>query len=340
MDKKLQPMDAPLLDAALRTLRGYGVAVEVEKREVRLGRTQADALIRIGYGGQDTLFAVELKRGLRPAALGAVIHQLERLGEQGLLIADYVTPAMADELRARKVPFLDAAGNAYLDRPPLLIWVKGQRPPELVHAGTRGGRAFQASGLQVLFALICHPEWVDMPYRKIAEMANVAHGTVGWVMAELPKLGFVAEMRGTRRLLLRERLLQQWAEVYPRTLRPRLLLGRYRGETLDWWKTIDPRKYGAVLGGEPAGGRMTQYLRPGAATFYAEKVDPRLLLDLRLRDDPEGNVEVLRRFWTFTDEDTALAPAPLVYADLMATGDARCIETAKMIYERIFGPGA
>ena len=151
MDKQPRPLDAALLDAALRTLRGYGVAVEVEKRQVRLGRTQADALIRIGYGGQDTLFAVELKRGLRPAALGAVMHQLERLGEQGLLIADYVTPAMADELRARKVPFLDAAGNAYLDRPPLLIWVKGQRPPELVHAGTRGGRAFPPRTAQSLF---------------------------------------------------------------------------------------------------------------------------------------------------------------------------------------------
>jgi hypothetical protein len=55
-----------------------------------------------------------------------------------------------------------------------------------------------------------------------------------------------------------------------------------------------------------------------------------------LRRDTNGNVEVLRRFWTFDNEDAALAPAPLVYADLMATGDGRCIETAKMVYERIF----
>jgi hypothetical protein len=340
VDKRLPATDAKLLDAALRTLHDFGVAAHIEGREVQLGRTHADALIRIGYGGQETTYAAEVKRGLRPAALAAVIHQIERLGEQGLLIADHVTPPMADELRARKVPFIDAAGNAYLERPPLLIWVKGQRPQTFVGAEKRGGRAFQASGLQVLFALICHPEWIDAPYREIAQRANVAHGTVGWVMAELPKLGFVAKIRGRRHLLQRERLLQQWAEFYPRTLRPRLLLGRYRAETLDWWKTIDPTQYGAVLGGEPAGGRMTQYLRPGAATFYADKVEPRLLVDLRLRNDANGNVEVLRRFWTFANEDAALAPAPLVYADLMATGDARCIETAKMVYKRIFGRGA
>jgi len=325
-----------LLEAAMRTLRGYGVLADVENREVPLGRTHADALIRIGYGGHETLYAVEVKRGLRPATLGAVIHQIERFGEQGLLVADHVTPPMADALRARKIPFVDAAGNAYLERPPLLIWVRGHRPAALAAAERRGGRAFQASGLQVLFALICHPEWVDLPYREIAQRAGVAHGTVGWVMAELPQIGFVTTMRGKRHLLHRERLLQQWAEFYPRTLRPRLALGRYRTDTLDWWKTIDPVKYGAVLGGEPAGGRMTQYLRPGGATFYTEKIDPHLIVDLRLRKDERGDVEILRRFWTFESDDPALAPAPLVYADLMATGDARCIETARMVYDRIF----
>ena len=39
---------------------------------------------------------------------------------------------------------------------------------------------------------------------------------------------------------------------------------------------------------------------------------------------------------TFDAEDVALTPAPLVYADLMATGDGRCIETAKLIYDQTF----
>jgi hypothetical protein len=262
-----------------------------------------------------------------------VLHQLERLGEQGLLVADHVTPPMAEELRARKIPFVDAAGNAFLDQPPLFVWVKGERPRATAGGGQPMGRAFQASGLQVLLALICHPEWVELPYREIAKLADVAHGTVGWVMAELPKLGFMTELRGKRRLLQRERLLQQWAEFYPRVLRPRVLLGRYRAENLAWWDTIDPVRYGAVLGGEPAGGRITHYLRPEAATFYTEKIDPRLLVDLRLRPDDNGNVEIYRRFWTFDGDQAGLAPTPLVYADLMATGDGRCIETAKIIYD-------
>ncbi|MFA7267728.1 MAG: type IV toxin-antitoxin system AbiEi family antitoxin [Sterolibacterium sp.] len=339
MDKKPVTAAADWLDAALTKLRGHGVNAHVVEREAKLGRTRADALVEIEYGGQKTTYAAELRRGLRPNNLGAVLHQLERLGEQALLVADFVNPVIADQLRVQRVAFVDLAGNAYLEQPPLLVWVKGQRLAEALPRAARGGLAFQGGGLQVLFVLLCHPEWADAPYRKLAQYAGVAHGTVGGVMAELVKLGYVATVAGKRRLLQRERLLQQWAEAYPRALRPRLLLGRYRADTLEWWNSLDPTNYGMVLGGEPAAGRMTQYLRPGAATFYAEAIEPRLLIDLRLRNDPDGNVDVLRRFWTFDNEDVALAPAPLVYADLLATGDARCIETAHMIYDRYLEPG-
>jgi hypothetical protein len=324
--------DTELLTAALDGLRALGLNAEIDRQGVQLGRTRADALIRIGYGDHEATYAVELKRGLRPHGMGAVIHQMQRLGEQGLLVTDYITPPLADQLRQRRIPFVDTAGNAYLDQPPLYVWVKGEKPRAAVPTMQATGRAFQASGLQVLLALICHPEWVDLPYRQIAQRTNVAHGTVGFVMAELTKLGFVAKLAGKRKLLQRERLLQQWAEFYPQTLRPRLLLGRYNAENLTWWDTLDPIKYGALLGGEPAGGRITHYLRPGAATFYADKVDPRMLVDLRLRTDADGNVEVYRRFWTFDGDYPGLVPTPLVYADLMATGDGRCIEVARMIY--------
>jgi hypothetical protein len=47
-------------------------------------------------------------------------------------------------------------------------------------------------------------------------------------------------------------------------------------------------------------------------------------------------VEVRKRFWNFPGdpEHVDLVPPLLVYADLLATGDARCIETAKMIHDR------
>ncbi len=327
--------DRHLLDAAVARLAKWGLAAEIAPPEPTLGRGCADALVRIRHGEQEELYVAEVKRGLRPATLGGVLLQLERLGDNALLVADYVTPPLAEELKTRGVAFIDTAGNAYLDRPPLLIWVKGEKPLTRLEAPPETGRAFRPSGLRVLFAVLCQPAIVDRPYREIAKHAGVAHGTVGWVMAEMPKMGNVGMVGGKRRLMHPERLLQQWVDAYARTLRPKLLLGRYRAETLDWWENLEPLNYGLVLGGEAAAARLTKILRPGTLTFYGPKAEPRLLLDQRLKADPAGNVEFLRRFWAFENNMPGIAPAVLVYADLVTIGDARALEAAKQLQGEI-----
>jgi hypothetical protein len=326
--------DRDLIEDALAAVQRLGVNARIERLEPKVDGGHADAWILLKMGGQKVRYTAEVKRGLRPITLGAVIQQLQRLGKNPLLIADYVTPQLADALRNHGVAFLDTAGNAYINHPPMLVFVKGERP--ITQAPLQPtGRAFQASGLQVIFALLCNPGLVDRPYREIAKLAGVAHGTIGWVLAELPKLGFVAEIDKKRRLLQPERLLQQWVEAYARTLRPKLVLGRYKTETLDWWKTIDSARYGLKMGGEGAAARITRHLQPGTLTFFGPKADPRFLLDQHLKTNPNGEVEILRRFWQFDNPEPALAPILLVYADLGAIGDARCLETAKLLYDQI-----
>lgn len=319
-----------LLGAALEAVGALGLGIRVVTPLTRRGVGAPDTVIALRYGGREVRYTVVLRRGLRPATLGAVIHQLRAGPENPLLVADHVTPALADSLRTERIEFIDTAGNAFLNRPPLLVFVKGRRPPSRP-AQVEGGRAFQAGGLRVLFALLARPELVARPYREIAAQAGVAHGTVGWVMAEMPGLGYVAVVGGRRRLTNGERLLGQWAEAFARTLRPRLLLGRFSGELGRLEDRLARREAGVVLGGEPAAARLTRHLRPATATLYAEAVDPDLVVDLQLRADPQGNVDIRRRFWAFSVEVPGLAPAVLVYADLLAIGDARCLETASLL---------
>ena len=330
-----------LLENAVAAAGRLGVAAHIVQRERATGRPGADALVRIDHGGQEVIYAVDVRRGLRPATLGIALHQLERLGPQAMLVADYVTPALADELKARGIAFLDAAGNAYLELPNLLVWVKGQKPAAETSAPTFN-RAFQPMGLQVLFTLLCNPQAINRPYRELATMAGVAHGTVGSVITDLYQLGYVGDLqgkRGTRRLFNHERLLGQWVDAYARALRPRTLLGRYYVPTLANWKDWPLAEHGALWGGEPAAAMLTDYLRPGVLTLYAEKLPGLLAAQQRFIKEPAPGhtevVEVRKRFWKFPgdpDHDD-LVPPLLVYADLLATGDARCIETAKLIYE-------
>ncbi len=329
MDKIGQP-ERRLLGQALKAVEPLGPQFRLLKQEVGDTNHRVDAIVGLRFGGRQVRYVAEVKRGLRPATLGAVIHQLRARGGTPLLVTDHVTPPLADALRAEGVEFIDAAGNVFLNQPPLLVFVKGQRPADQKLAFERG-RAFQATGLQVLFALLARPELVARPYREIAADAGVAHGTVGEVMAELPGLGYLADVGGRRRLINGERLLDQWTEAYARTLRPRLLLGRFRGNvealytrTPDWPKDL-------LVGGELAAARLTRHLRPGTATFYAQAIEPKVVLKLRLKADAEGNVDFRRRFWVFPGEKPHLTPTLLVYADLLAIGDARCLETAQLL---------
>ncbi len=327
MDRGPEP-EAHVLAAAVKAMEPLGLRFKVLNQQG--GRDhQPDAILGLRFGGRDLRYRVEVKRRLRPATLGAVVHQLRAHGGHPLLVTDHVTPPLAEALRVQGIEFLDAAGNAFLNQPPLLVFVKGQQAGEGAPALERG-RAFQATGLQVLFALLARPELVARPYREIAIAAGVAHGTVGWVLAELPGLGYVANVGGRRRLVDGERLLDRWTEAYARTLRPKLLLGRYHGD-LNALQRATPWPGGVLIGGELAAARLTRHLRPGTATFYAEALDPKALLKLVLKADTEGNVDFRRRFWNFPAEKTQVTPNLLVYADLLAIGDARCLETAQLL---------
>jgi hypothetical protein len=363
MDTPTPTTEQKLLDDVLARLRGLGVEGEIIEREPKIGRAhyRPDALIRLKRGTDNALFTVEIKRGLRPGNVGGAIFQLQQHGDAAMLIADYVTPQLAVQLKAQNIAFADAAGNAYIERPNMLVWVKGEKPTEGAYALEQKGRAFQASGLRVLFALLCKPELINENYRTIAAEAGVAHGTVGWVMAELPDLGFLAEIAGKRRLLQPERLLRQWVEAYARKLRPKLLVGRYQRDEVtppptrhagemgfgpkhrfggraaattepNWQATFNPLEHEAVWGGEMAAAKMTNMLRPEITTLYVRQHKPALIRAARLRPDPNGNVELVTRFWEFENDPLDLAPPVLVYADLLATGDARCMEVAQELY--------
>jgi len=341
MDKKAIPAKKPLLQAAVEAARNLGISIRIEPKPPTRAQG-ADAFVRIEHGAQGRVYPVEVRRALQPATLGIALQGLQRLGDKAMLVTDYVTPALADELKARHIAFLDTAGNAYIEEGPLLIWVKGQKRADKPYADPVAGKAFQPTGLQVLFALLCNPEAVNRPYRELGTMAGVAHGTVGWVIPDLQQQGFVRDLngkRGTRRLFQQERLVAQWVDAYARTLRPRTLLGRYHVKTFDGWQDWPLAEYGAQWGGEPAGALLTDYLRPGELTLYADKMPALLAARMKFLKDPEPGhtavVEVRKRFWSFptTPHHPDLVPPLLVYADLLATGDARCIETAKMIYD-------
>ena len=331
-------MENEILQYAIEAFKkNVALPVEIEKEaEVTVQNLKIDRLLRIMVQGTELRFYAEVKTNITKAGIGLILLQKAKFPYQILLVTRYVTAQMAEWLKQDNIQFIDTAGNTYINQPPLYIFVKGNKPLDIFcHAPLK--RAFRPSGLRVIYAFLCNPGLENKTYRNIAEVADVALGTVGWIIRDLKEMGYLLDMgkRGYK-LIKKEDLLNRWVINYPEKLRPKLVLGHFRG-SYDWWKQKTLNPIYAQWGGEVAAAKLMKYLKPQVITIYTtlQQLNP-LLIENRLKKDPEGDIEILNRFWVplemWQHED--MVHPILIYADLMATGNKRNIETARMIYEK------
>jgi len=295
-----------------------------------------DGLVRIAHQDMQWHFAVEVKARVTRATVGIKQLDLFNREEKTLLITEYVTPPIADQLKELNIFFIDTAGNVYINEPPLYVFIKGNKPQITLKAETQK-RLFKPGGLRVVFALLNNPEMINKPYRDIAKAAGVALGTIGWLIRDLKEMGFCIEIgKRNRKLMDLEKLLKRWVEAYPEQLRPKLIKERFETTNHNWWKEINIKEYGACWGGEVAAANLTGYLKPAKVTIYTNEPFGKLVLKHKLIKAEQGNIEILTPFWNFKYEieNRDIVPPILVYADLMATGDRRNIEAARIIYEK------
>jgi hypothetical protein len=335
-----------LLDRALRALAartGLAVAVTGPPPAVPVPR-RPDATVELRWEGRTYRYLVETKTTIdRAVALANAKRQLNAFADEGLLVTEYLTPELARRCRDElQLQFVDAAGNAWLRRPGLYVFVTGEKHPD-PPARAAGRGAGTVNALRVVFAVLCRPALLDAPYREIATAAGVALGTVGGVLGDLERRGHLVGTKGQRRLVARERLVDEWATTFPLKLRPRLHPQRFRVANPDAWQAVTLRDGPAAWGGEVAADRLTGNLRPQVRRLY---VDPDQRTDflqnlvvahgLQLRADPAGDTEILDRFWTLppAPDHPDCVPPVLVYADLLATLDPRNIEVAQDIRQR------
>lgn len=340
MDRIIKNLEEEIFQLAAAALKNHVPlqnGIETLELEPALKHgIRPDRLIKIVIHGKELRYYAEIKAAVTKAQKLLLLMNKNELQYPILLIARHINTEMAEELRKNNTEFIDTAGNAFINQPPVYIFIKGNKPPDTA-AQAPVIRAFKATGLRMIFGFICNPGLEHKTYREIAAATGVALGTVDWIIKELKELGFIIDMgKHGLKLTQRETLLQRWVTAYPEQLRPKQILGRYRGEP-GWWqqKRLDPIR--AQWGGEVAAEKMTRYLKPELITIYAAaRYLNQLLLENRLKTDITGDVEILERFWKPAEEQQPeeLVPLFLVYADLLATGNQRNLETAKMIYEQ------
>lgn len=341
--KILETEDQTLAKALKALHNTTGINAEVTAREILLNDSfRGDATVILKLDNQNHHnFIAEIKRVDRFAHLAELKYRLGVHAPELLLVAPRITDEMADKCRELDLQFIDTTGNAYLKRPGMFVLIKGQRPNKTFKLDRpEGKRAVTPTNLRVVFALLCKPTLLNATYRDINDVAGVALGTIGWVLYDLDERGYTIGEKAKRTMLERNKLIQEWVTNYPIKLRPRLNVRKFRAPTPDWWHTVDAKQYGAQWGAEVAAEKLTGYLRPQTCTLYFHNADiqknmTRMVVDHKLRADPQGDIEFIDAFWDFKGEPPAdTVPPILVYADLLATLDPRNFDTAKIIYEK------
>lgn len=200
-----------------------------------------DGTMRFELGqGRKVMMPVAVKRSIDRFSAVARLAELQvQAVEKLLLVTSYVSPEIARRLRDHDIAFLDTAGNASLNLPDTVVYVVGRRPAAHVPATPRG-RTGSPKQLEVLFALITNPGLVTAPYRTIATAAGVALGTVKIALDDFMKRGLlVVGSDGKRRFGDWDRVMDEWASLYPIRLRPGLPARRFAATRPDWWRAID-----------------------------------------------------------------------------------------------------
>lgn len=325
---------------ATSTCKGLVWGKVVEPSDPREGTFTAD--LSITFNGKIYPFHVHIRRVLTKVALERVLN-LKTTGMPFILVCDHVTASQAEILRRNEVAFLDTAGNISLDLPGLHLFVVGKGKPVITEA-TDPSRIFHRAGLKVIFAFLADPNLdknpesalVNQTFRSIRQQTDVALGSIGTILGTLVESEYIIEDKGLRFLANRRQLFEKWVAAYMDRMRPRLLVQRYRSRGMGWWNNVSSLGEGNFWGGEVAAAKLTGYLKPELATIYSSGSDRLFILEADLRQDPGGDVEVLKAFWgewPYGSRESCVHPL-LVYADLMASDIDRNVETAKRVYEQ------
>jgi hypothetical protein len=227
-----------------------------------------------------------------------------------LLMPPYVSDPMGARLREAGVSYVDASGNVSLS-----LTGKGGHPVHvaLIQGQSRAksqlsDRAWRAESYQVLLTLLAEPTLLGASVRAVADRAEVSTSPVLQVREKLLRMGLIvapkkSPLRWTPDGATKAQDL--WVAGYHATLRPRLLIHRYRPRpgmgVDDVQADMETRlagEYSWRWGGAAASMRVDGYYRGDRTVvhLHAPGVSPlELGRVLRMVPDADGPVILLQR---------------------------------------------
>ena len=331
-------MEQNLIYRAIENLyTSSGVIGEVQQTESTDRAADGyDGVLRLMH----TSHAVEIPFIVKGELGSNQVKRLKSVKSKALIVFEKASDVVKEQLRKCNISYLETSGNAFLSLDTFFLFIdtlKGSKRAE-----SKGGKAFSKTGLKIIYALLSNGHATKASYRNIADIAGASIDSVGRVLRELISDNYLVRAGNSEyNIINRQRLLNDWATMFNKTLRPKL-----KARVFDFvdgnteLRSLLNQNTGGLISGELAAEAMENHLISRKANVYVEGSFVDFALKNNLQPNKNGRITLIEKFWNTSDNYfevmVGLASPILVYADLLDDPSPRNIEAAQHILNRTF----
>lgn len=289
--------------------------------------------------GTTTTLNVELKTSHLGSKAAHYLRETMGPDTQGwILAAPYVSTPLGVSLERLGINFVDREGNCHVrigNR--FLARMQGAALPK----PPARSKEMRAPAYQVMFSLLAAPELVSATQREIAAAAGTSRQPVADLLGRLVEERTIVRRRRGHAWVEGPNadLLERWLAGYRSTLRPKLLVGRFRlpvkgPDAVEQWLDahLDAVRYGGTAGAY----RLQPHYRGPQTVVHLGPPTPEARHRIKAVSSPDGDLVWMRKIGQVSQRGvTADTVHPLlIYAELMADPEPRAGEAVEIVRQK------
>ncbi len=325
-------MEQEMLNIAIENLSlASKIKVEVDQKDLNFDYSNGGHL-NFFLDNKSFRLAFTIKRKVSTAQLPFL---KDLANHKGLIIFEYATKTIKEQLRNLRVNYLEISGNAYIVYENTFIFIDTNKRVKL--DDSKSNTAFSKTGLKVTYQLLSNRESIHLSYRQLGQLSGVSIDTISRVYKELVRDKYLIKINDRNyKIIDYDRLFMDWVTLYNKILRPKLKKRSFRFRDKRFLRDLLDHKVKGKISGELAAEKLSDYIIAEKANIYLAGSFVDLALSLNLIPDKDGPITMIEQFWNEPSEKVksdTIADLPLIYADLVSDPKPRNLETAKLIYQ-------
>lgn len=290
-------------------------------------------LIDVKSGADSKSFSALYKDNLTTQNYNVIYNKIIYSNKYNLLITNKLGDALVDKAVNDGVQFFDMAGNMHLEISNNFFLLSGNKlRQELTIKNLRSEIHF--AWQKVIFYILNFPESLHFSLRTLAEHANVSHSSIQQLETFLKRNVYLTVHDGKKILQRKLDLFNLWIDNYTNKLSEKISYGKFKVHEHLCWELINNSGEDYLLSGSSALSIFNKQI--GVKEFIVYSNDPDTFCNKNsLKRDPDGNVELRKRFWNDinTINPYGIVPILLFVADLMNSHDESARKTVTQFFD-------